>query len=150
MIESIIITPQILPSNSSPVTFTTDQIRTNSTKCDGWLCRTEGSPLYKITKGGIYEINLTSHVTSATAGIVALGLYRDGVLDPSTVVAQTLAAAGDNTELSINKTIKVCCKSNENISIGAVPSVISTATLVATDTVAPTILNANLSITRIC
>lgn len=150
MIESIIITPQILPSNSSPVTFTTDQIRTNSTKCDGWLCRTEGSPLYKITKGGIYEINLTSHVTSATAGIVSLGLYRDGVLDPSTVVAQTLAAAGDNTELSINKTIKVCCKSNENISIGAVPSVISTATLVATDTVAPTILNANLSITRIC
>lgn len=150
MIESIIITPQILPSNSSPVTFTTDQIRTNSTKCDGWLCRTEGSPLYKITKGGIYEINLTSHVTSATAGIVALGLYRDGVLDPSTVVAQTLAAAGDNTELSINKTIKVCCKSNENISIGAVPSVISTAALVATDTVAPTILNANLSITRIC
>lgn len=150
MIESIIITPQILPSNSSPVTFTTDQIRTNSTKCDGWLCRTEGSPLYKITKGGIYEINLTSHVTSATAGIVALGLYRDGILEPSTVVAQTLAAAGDNTELSINKTIKVCCKSNENISIGAVPSVISTPTLVATDTVAPTILNANLSITRIC
>ena len=150
MIESIIITPQILPSNSSPISFTTDQIRTNSTKCNGWLCRTEGSPLYKITKGGIYEINLTSHVTSATAGIVALGLYRDGVLDPSTVVAQTLAAAGDNTELSINKTIKVCCKSNENISIGAVPSVISTPTLVATDTVAPTILNANLSITRIC
>lgn len=150
MIESIIITPQILPSNSSPVTFTTDQIRTNSTKCNGWLCRTEGSPLYKITKGGIYEINLTSHVTSATAGIVALGLYRDGILEPSTVVAQTLAAAGDNTELSINKTIKVCCKSNENISIGAVPSVISTPTLVATDTVAPTILNANLSITRIC
>ena len=150
MIESIIITPQILPSNSSPVTFTTDQIRTNSTKCNGWLCRTEGSPLYKIIKGGLYEIDLTAHVTSAEAGIVALGLYRDGILDPSTVVAQTLAAAGDNTELSINKTIKVCCEANENIGIGAVPSVISTATLVATDTVVPTIINANLSITRNC
>lgn len=150
MIESIIVTPQILTSNSSQVTFTTDAIRTNSTKCDGWLCRTEGSPLFKITKGGLYEINLTSHISSATAGIVALGVYRDGVLDQSTVVAQTLAAAGDNTELSINKTVKVCCQSNENISIGSVPSVLSTATLVPTATVVPTIINANLSITRIC
>lgn len=150
MIESIIVTPQILTSNSSQVTFTTDAIRTNSTKCDGWLCRAEGSPLFKITKGGLYEINLTSHVSSATAGIVALGVYRDGVLDQSTVVAQTLAAAGDNTELSINKTVKVCCQSNENISIGSVPSVLSTATLVPTATVVPTIINANLSVTRIC
>lgn len=150
MIESIITTPQVLTSNASQVTFTNDTIRTNSTKCDGWLCRTEDSPLFKIVKGGLYNINLTSHITSATAGIVALGLYRDGVLDPSTIVAQTLAAAGDNTELSINKTIRVCPRGSETITIGSVPTVISTTDLTPTATVAPTIINANISITRIC
>lgn len=149
MIESTIITPIILPTTSSQIAFTNDPIRTNSASCCGWLSHTEGSPIYKITKGGTYEINFVANVSSATAGIVALGLYRDGVLDPSSVVSQTNTAGG-NTELSINKVFKVCCNANENVSIGAVPSVISTATLVPTATVEPTILNANFSITRMC
>ena len=149
MIESVIISPIVLPTNSSQIAFTNDQIRTRSASCCGWLSHFEGSPIYKITKGGTYEINLTANVSSVTAGIVALGLYRDGVLDPSTVVSQTNTAGG-NTELSINKKIDVCCSANENLSIGSVPSVLSTPTLVATDTVALTILNANLSIDRKC
>lgn len=149
MIESVIISPVILPTNSSQIAFTTDPIRTRSASCCGWLSHSEGSPLYKITKGGTYEIDLTANVSSVAAGVVALGIYIDGFLDPSTIVSQTNAAGG-NTELSINKKISVCCNANETISIGSVPSVLSTPTLVATATVAPTILNANLSIDRKC
>ena len=148
MIESIITTPIVLPSTSSQIAFTTDSIRTRTANCCGWLQHNEGTPNYKIIQGGLYEIDFTGHFTTAEAGIIAVGLYRDGILDPSTIVAQTIAAAGDNTELSINKVIKVCCNANETISIGAVPSVISGTDLVPTDTVAPTVLNANLSIVK--
>lgn len=149
MIESVIVSPIVLPTNSSQIAFTNDPIRTRSASCCGWLSHLEGSPIYKITKGGTYKINLTANVSSAEAGIVSIGLYRDGILDPSTIVSQTNTAGG-NTELSINKKINVCCSANENLSIGSVPSVLSTPTLVATDTVAPTILNANLIIDREC
>ena len=148
MIESIITAPIILPSTSSQIAFTTDSIKTRSASCCGWLSHNEGTPNYKIIQGGLYEIDFTGNFSSATAGIIAVGLYRDGILDPSTVVSQTIATAGDNTELSINKVIKVCCNANETISIGAVPSVISTPTLVPTDTVVPTVLNANLLIIK--
>lgn len=148
MIESVITTPIVLPTTSTPITFTTDSVKTRSASCCGWLSHNEGTPNYKIIQGGLYEIDFTGNFSSAVGGIIAIGLYRDGILDPSTVVSQTIATAGDNTELSINKIIKVCCNANETITIGAVPSVISTATLVPTDTVEPTVLNANFSIIK--
>lgn len=148
MIESVITTPIVLPTTSTPITFTTDSVKTRSASCCGWLSHNEGTPNYKIIQGGLYEISFTGNFSSAVGGIIAIGLYRDGILDPSTVVSQTIATAGDNTELSINKIIKVCCNANETITIGAVPSVISTATLVPTDTVEPTVLNANFSIIK--
>ena len=148
MIESVITSPIVLPTTSTQIAFTTDSIKTRSASCCGWLSHNEGTPNYKILQGGIYEIDFTGNFSSATAGIIAIGLYRDGILDPSTIVSQTIATAGDNTELSINKVIKVCCNSDETITIGAVPSVISTATLVPTDTVEPTVLNANFSIVK--
>lgn len=67
MIESVINTPVALSSNSSVVTFTTDDLRTRSANCCGWLQHSEGSPLYKILKGGIYEIDLDAVLTSAAA-----------------------------------------------------------------------------------
>jgi hypothetical protein len=148
MIESVITTPIVLPTTSTQIAFTTDSIKTRSASCCGWLSHNEGTPNYKIIQGGLYEIDFTGNFSSATAGIIAVGLYRDGILDPSTVVSQTIATAGDNTELSISKIIKVCCNANETITIGAVPSVISTPTLVPTDTVEPTVLNANFSIVK--
>lgn len=148
MIESVITTPIVLPTTSTQIAFTTDSIKTRSASCCGWLSHNEGTPNYKIIQGGLYEIDFTGNFSSAVVGIIAVGLYRDGILDPSTVVSQTIATAGDNTELSINKIIKVCCNANETITIGAVPSVISTPTLVPTDTVEPTVLNANFSIVK--
>lgn len=149
MIESVINTPVALTSNSSVVTFTTDDYRSRSANCCGWLQHTSGSPLYKILQGGTYEIDLTAVVTSGNAGIVALGLYQDGILIPSSIGASTLAAAGDLADLSINKKIRVCCKANTTITIAAVPTVNAGATGdTATATQIPIITNATLGISK--
>ena len=151
MIESTIVTTTPLSSNSAPVAFTNDSIRTKSATCCGWLQHIEGSPIYKIIEGGLYDIDVNISATSGTAGIIAFALYRDGVLDTSTIASQTLATVGDNTNLSINKTIKVCCKTNETLTIASVPSVLSGADgTTQTDTQVPIILNANLTIDREC
>lgn len=52
-----------LPSNSAPVTLTTDCIRTRSTY--NWLCHSQGSPIYKIKQGGRYRVSFNTNVTSA-------------------------------------------------------------------------------------
>lgn len=82
MIQSFEEMIQILASNIAPVNLTNEDIRTRSANCCGWLQHTEGSPIYKILEGGIYEISFNANVTSETAGTVALGLYQDGILVP--------------------------------------------------------------------
>lgn len=62
-----------LPSNSAPVTLTTDCIRTRSTY--NWLCHSQGSPIYKIKQGGRYRVSFNTNATSAATGIVALQDY---------------------------------------------------------------------------
>lgn len=149
MIESVIDTPIALTSNSSIVTFTTDDYRSRSANCCGWLQHTSGSPLYKILQGGTYEIDLSAVLTSATVGIVALGLYQDGVLIPSTISAETLATAGDLANISFNKKIRVCCKANTTLTIASVPSVnAGTTGTTPTATQIPIITNAIFGISK--
>ena len=144
-IESTINTPVALASNDSMIAFQNDT-RTRSTQgCDGWLCHREGSPLYKIVKCGNYEANFSATIFSATAGAVAIGLYEDGVLIPSTV-RTTLIDAGGLVTIAFNKEIKVCCKANSNISVGSVPSVINPESGVVTATQVPTIYSATFNI----
>lgn len=147
-IQSTIITPVVLPSNSSAVSFQNDR-RTRSTEgCNGWLCHAEGSPVYKIVKAGNYKTTLTATVFSATAGTVALGIYEDGVLIPSSVKAVTLSA-GYFGDITIDYVSKVCCKANTTLSIASVPNVINPATDATVTTVAPTISSAVLNITKL-
>lgn len=147
-IQSTITTPIALVSNSSTITFQND-MRTRSTQgCNGWLCHSEGSPLYKITKGGYYNINFTGTVFSGTAGAVAIGLYEDGVLIPSTVRIANIGVDGFAT-LSINYTDKVCCKANSTITVGSVPSIINITTGATVATQVPTINSAIFSITKL-
>ena len=89
MIQSYQETPVLLASNSSPLTFSTDCIRTRCANCYGFLQHSQGSPLYKILNGGNYDVTFNANVTSATAGQVALGLYMDGVLLPGTTTTGT-------------------------------------------------------------
>lgn len=151
MIESVINTPITLTSNSSNVIFTVDDYRSRSANCNcnGWLQHTQGSPLYKILKGGTYEIDLSAVATSGTAGIVALGLYQDGILIPSTISAETLATAGDLANVSFNKKIRVCCNANTTLTIASVPTVNAGATgTTATATQVPIITNAIFGIEK--
>lgn len=147
-IQSTISTPIVLPSNSSIIAFQNDR-RTRSTEgCNGWLCHAKGSPVYKLVKAGNYKTTLTATVFSATAGTVALGIYEDGVLVPSSVRSVTLSA-GYLGNIALDYVSKVCCKADTTITVGAVPSVNNPADATTpVTTLAPTISNATLNITK--
>ena len=151
MIQSYINQIVNLTSNESSVQFQTDCIRTGSCQgYDTWLCHNCGSANYDIIKGGIYEIDFDATISSATAGVVAFALFNNGEQIPGTLMAETLAAAGDYANIGINKKIRVCGKGNANISVRSVPAV-PTATDPTTpiETQVPIIANANISISRI-
>lgn len=153
MIQSYIQNPIVtLLTNDSPLAFQEDDIRTNSARnCNpcSWLCHSEGNPLYKINKCGLYHVNFTADVSSAAAGVVAFGLYLDGVLLPGASAVVTLAAAGDYANISINKEVSIC--KSGTLTIQAIPTVV-TPTDVTTPitTVAPIVVGANLRIERDC
>ncbi len=151
MIQSYINSVVPLTANDSSVTFQEDCIRTGSCNgCKSWLCHNRGSANYDITQGGIYEIDFDVTATSATAGVIAFSLFVNGEPVPGTLMAETLATAGDYANLGVNKKIRVCCNANSTVSVRAVPTVpnaITPATPIATQV--PIIANANFSISRI-
>lgn len=150
MIQSIITGFEILSSNSSSITFNSDDVRTRKANCCNWLQHNEESPIYKILDGGLYEVSFNANVSSATAGTVALGLYEDGVLVNGTTVIAEVATAGDFYNVSFDKLIRVCCNSNATLTIASVPSVLTgtTAPFTPTETEIPIIQNANFSIIK--
>ena len=152
MIQSVLEPITILPSNTSPITFINDDVKTRRANCCGWLQHNEGSPIYKILEGGIYEISFNANVSSAVAGTVALGLFQDGVLVPGSTTIVEIATAGDYYNVSFDKLIKVCCRGDASLTIASVPSVLTGATLPGTPVVteAPIVQNANISVTKKC
>lgn len=150
MIQSILEIITTLASNSAPISFTIDDIRTRSANCCGWLQHVQGSPLYKLLCGGLYKVSFNANVTSSVAGTVALGLYQDGVLIPGTTVIAQVATAGDYYNVSFDKLIKICCRGNATLTVQAIPNVLTGATPPGTATVTevPVIQNANFSITK--
>lgn len=150
MIQSVNEMIQILTSNSSTLSFVNDDVRSRNANCCGFLQHDEGSPLYKLLDGGVYEVSFNANVTSATAGTVALGLFQDGILIPGTTVIAEVATAGDYYNVSFDKLIKICCRGDATLTIASVPSVLTGATLPATATVTeiPVVQNANLSIIK--
>lgn len=148
MIQSFINSLITLTSNESSVQFQTDCIKSQG--CNNWLCHNQGSANYDIVKCGLYEIDFNATISSATAGVVAFALFYNGEMIPGTLMAETLATAGDYANIEINKKIRVCCNGNANISVrsvGFVPDATDvTAPAIVTQT--PIIANANLSISR--
>lgn len=152
MIQSVLEPITILTSNTSAVTFTDDDVRTRRANCCGWLQHDEGSPIYKILEGGLYEVSFNANITSATAGTIALALFQDGqIVQGSTVIAEVVTA-GDYYNVSFDKLIKICCRGDASLTIASVPNVLTGATLPGTPTVTeiPVIQNANVSITKKC
>ena len=152
MIQSVLEPITVLTSNTSTITFTNDDIRTRKANCCNWLQHSEGSPIYKILEGGIYEVSFNANVTSATAGTVALGLFQDGILIPGTTILAEVATAGDYYNVSFDKLIKICCRGDASLTIASVPNVLTGATLPGTPVVTeiPVVQNANLIITKEC
>ena len=152
MIQSVLEPITTRTSNSSPISFTDDDVRTRKANCCNWLQHNEGSPIYKILEGGLYEVSFNANVTSATAGTVALGLYQDGILIPGTTVLAEVATAGDYYNVSFDKLIKICCRGDASLTVASVPNVLTGATLPGTPVVTeiPVIQNANFSITKKC
>lgn len=150
MIESIINTVTPLASNNSSVSFTIDSIRTRSSTCCGWLNHDEGSANYDILEGGYYEIDVNITASSATAGVIAFQLFKNGEPISGTLMSETLAAADDYSNLGVEAKIRVCCRGDANISLRAIPAV-PTPTDITTPIVTqvPIIVNANLSIARL-
>jgi hypothetical protein len=150
MIQSILEQITTLISNSATITFDEDDLRTRKANCCGWLQHNEGSPIYKILEGGLYEVSFNANVTSATAGTVALGLYQDGVLIPGTIVIAEVVTAGDYYNVSFDKLIKICCRGDASLTVASVPNVLTGAELPGTPTITeiPVIQNANLSIIK--
>lgn len=154
MIQTIINEPKVLTSNSSPVVFDAVNIITGCTPCSrgGWLDYENRSPIFKIlgkNYTGYYNANFSASVSSATPGVVAVGLYEDGVLLPDTVRAVTIATAGDYETVSFNRKLQVCRCASTNITVASVPSV-PTPTDVTTPitTQAPIITNATFNLAR--
>ena len=152
MIQSFLETITALSSNTSPIAFINDDIRSRKANCSGWLQHTEGSPIYKLLDGGLYEVSFNASVTSATEGTVAIGLFQDGVLIPGSTVIAEVATAGAYYNVSFDKLIKVCCRGDATLTVTSVPNVLTGAALPGTPTVTeiPVIQHANISITKIC
>lgn len=154
MIETIINEATPLLSNTSPIVFNDTDVRTRCAYCcnGGWLDYQDGNPNFKIFGNGYtgyYNVNFSASVSSATAGVVAIGLYEDGVLIPDTVRAVTLAAADDYETISFNKKIRVCPRGTTNITVGSVPSVVTPTTpTTPIATQIPIITNATFNIAR--
>ena len=154
MIQTIINEPLVLTSNSSAITFNETDIRTRCAYCcnGGWLDYQNGSPLFKIFGNGYtgyYDVNFSASISSATAGVVAIGLYEDGILIPDTVRAITLDAADDYETVSFNKKIRICPRGTSTLTIASVPSVVTPTTpTTPIDTEIPIITNATLNIKR--
>ena len=150
MIQSILEMITALISNAASVIFPTDDVRTRSANCCGWLQHEEGSPIYKILEGGLYKVSFNANVTSATVGTVALGLYQDGVLIPGTTVIAEVATAGDYYNVSFDKLLKICCRGDATLTVASVPNILTGDALpgIPTVTEIPVIQNANFSIVK--
>lgn len=152
MIQSVLEPITVLTSNSSPIPFTEDDVRTRRANCCGWLQHNEGSPIYKILEGGLYEVSFNVNISSATVGTVALGLFQDGILIPGSTVIAEVATAGDYYNVSFDKLIKICCRGDASLTVASVPNVLTGATLPGTPVVTeiPVVQNANISIIKKC
>ena len=69
--------PEItLASTIAYLPFSVVDLRTRSAiNCNGWMNHNEGSALFSILEGGVYEVSFNANVTSATAGIVRTSTF---------------------------------------------------------------------------
>ena len=152
MIQSTNEAIQILPTNTSDITFANDELRTRSATCSGWLNHTEGTSQYTILgnnnccQPAVYEVTFNANVSGATAGPIEISLKENGtpVVGAS---ANEVVVVDEYQNISFTKLIRLCPRENVTLTIGSVPAV--SQVVPAVETVPPTIKNANLIIRKI-
>lgn len=153
MIQSVQELPLILPTNTSDITFSNDELRTRSATCSGWLNHTEGTAQYTILGNGnccqpsVYEVTFNANVTGATAGSVEIALKENGTPVVGASVNEVVTS-DEYQNVSFTKLIRLCPRENVTLTVGSVPAV-SGVTETPITTVPPTIKNANLIIRKI-
>lgn len=152
MIQSVQELPLILPTNTSDITFSNDELRTRSATCQGWLNHTEGTSQYTILGSGnccqpsVYRVTFNANVTGATAGSIEIGLKENGTAVVGASVNEVVTP-DEYQNVSFTKLIRLCPRENVTLTVGSVPAV--SGVTPAVETVAPTIKNANLIIEKV-
>ena len=118
MINSIATAVQTV-TNSNNVLFPTDRVRTKSCQCacKGWLAHDLGSGLFTLTKQGIYEVEYTADITSATVGVASLELEQNGEIVGGTQSIYTVATASAYGNVSGDTLIQVPCGASYTIAL---------------------------------
>lgn len=153
MIQSTNDAIQILPTNTSDITFSNDELRTRSATCSGWLNHTEGTSQYTILGNGnccqpaVYEITFNANVTSAEAGAIEIALKENGTRVLGASANAVITTPDDYVNISFTKLIRLCPRENVTLTIGSIDAVSNV--IPAVETVAPTLKNANLIIRKI-
>lgn len=143
MINSVQETALTLASNTANISFGADVVRTRSANCCGFLNHSVGGTQYQITSPGIYEIMFNTNVTSATAGVTALGIKANGELLSGTEMDYTVATANTYGNVSANRLVRICGNGSTTITVG------SLATSDATATQIPIVKNSSLIIKKV-
>ena len=147
MIQAIQITPEILTSNTDNINFDTVDVRSRSANCCGWLQYMPGGSDFTLIGGGTFKVSFNANVTSATAGNVALALKSATGSDvEGTEMDVVIATAGDYSNVSFNKIIRVCPRVNTVIAVGSLPAI---GGIPIETTEVPTIKDANIIIEKI-
>jgi len=148
MIQALQITPEILTSNTDNINFDKVDLQTRSANCCGWLQYMNGGSEFTIIGGGTFRVTFNANVTSDTAGQVALALKTGTGTDvEGTEMDAVIGTAGEYTNISFSKLIRVCPRVNTTIAVGSLPAIGGVTPVVETEI--PTIKDTNLSIEKI-
>lgn len=100
------------------VLFTTDRVRTRSSRCNcGWLEHDAGSGLFTLTKPGVYRVDFSANVSLAAAGDVALAIQSNGETIGGTQMQTDIATADVYQVISNFTFVEVPCGSSKTISV---------------------------------
>ena len=147
MIQALQITPEILTSNTDNINFDTVDLRGRNANCCGWLQYMNGGSDFTIIGGGLFEVTFNANITSTTAGNVAIALKTATGTDvEGTESDAVITTAGEYTNVSFTKLLRICPRVNTTIAVGSIPAIGGVTPVVTTEI--PTIKNANIIIRR--
>lgn len=150
MIQALQILPQVLTSNTDNINFSTVDLRSRSANCCGWLQYMPGGSDFTIIGGGTFRVTFNANVTSTTAGQVALALKTSTGSDvEGTETDAVIGTAGEYTNVSFTKLIRVCPRVNTTIAVGSLAALGGVTDPAIVETEIPTIKDANLIIEKL-